>query len=338
MQARLHLPWEDGLSTLVAVSGEVVAIHGKALERFNHSEAVESMLVVPVKQDDKISTIITVARKTPQPFSHSQRAMLEFVAQFTSVLLENIQHFRLMEQNLLFLQHSNLYSIIESDLKYNLLLQASTELRSPLKNLVDSVDSIFNKSDRRLNREQAIALKDIQEEAEILMDIADSMVRIRQDNSSSVLEAIDLNEVVCNVVIHFQPIAQMAQINIKQDLPTMPTMIKVYLSQITKVIEGLLSNALKYSPLNGLVTIRVEQRDGSTFVKVEDQGELIDERLAESVFDKKSGILGYAARRYGGLGISLPMIKEIVTAYKGNIWIERKPESGFCITFSLPRT
>lgn len=337
MQARLHLPWEDGLSTLVAVSGEVVAVHGEALERFNHSEPIESMMVVPVKQDDLLSTIITVARKTPQPFSDNQRSMLEFVAQFSSVLLENIQHFRVLEQNLLFLQHSNLYSMIESDLKYNLLLQASTEIRSPLKNLVDSVDLIFNKSDRRLNREQAIALKDIQEEAEILMDIADSMVRVRQDHSPQVLETIDLNEVVCNAAIHFQPITQMAQIMIKQELPTKPTMIKVYLSQITKVIEGLLSNALKYSPLNGQVTIRVEQRESTAFVKVADQGELLDERTAEGVFDKKSSILGYTARRYGGLGISLPMIKEIITAYKGNLWIESKPESGFSITFSIPR-
>ena len=79
---------------------------------------------------------------------------------------------------------------------------------------------ILNKSDRRLNREQAIALKDIQEEAEILMDIADSMVRIRQGETSRVLEDIDLNEVVRNVVNHFQPIAQLAQITIKLELPT----------------------------------------------------------------------------------------------------------------------
>ena len=106
-------------------------------------------------------------------------------------------------------------------------------------------------------------------------------------------------------------------------------MIKVYSSQITKVIEGLLSNALKYSPPNGLITIHIDQKDDNTFVKVENQGELIDERLAERMFDKKSNILGYTARRYGGLGISLPMIKEIISAYKGNIWIESKQDERF---------
>jgi len=73
-------------------------------------------------------------------------------------------------------------------------------------------------------------------------------------------------------------------------------------------------------------------------VMVENQGVQIDDRLAESMFDKKSSILGYTARRYGGLGISLPMIKEIISAYKGNIWIENRQDSGFTIKFALPRT
>jgi K+-sensing histidine kinase KdpD/CheY-like chemotaxis protein len=338
MQSRLYLPYEDDLSSLVVVSGQVVSLHGEALKRFKNTEGIESALIVPVKQDDKISAIITVARKSPLSFSANQQAMLELVAEYTSIVLENIQRFRLMEQRLVFLQQSNIYAAIESDLKYNLLLQASLELRSPLKILTENVNLILNQSDRRLTREQTITLKDIQEEAEILMDITDSMVRIRQGETSRLLDDVDLNEVVRNVSNHFQPIAQLAQIIIKLELPTKPTIIKVYSSQITKVIEGLLSNALKYSPPNGQITIHIDQKDDNNIVMVKNQGELIDERLVESVFDKKSTLLGNTAKRYGGLGISLPMIKEIVSAYKGNIWIDNRQDDGFCITFTLPRT
>jgi K+-sensing histidine kinase KdpD len=318
LQSRLYLPCEDYLNSLVAASGQAISIHGEALKRFKNTELIESALLVPVKQENKVSAIITVARKTPQPFSTNQQAMLELVAEFTSIILENTQRSRLMEQRQ--------------------VLQASLELRSPLSILAENVDSILNKSDRRLTREQAIALKDIQEEAEILMDIADSMVRIRQGETPRILDDIDLNEVIRNVVNHYQPIAQLAQIIVKLELPSQPTIIKVYSSQITKVIEGLLSNALKYSPINSQITINVDQRDSNNIVMVKDQGEVIDERLAENVFDKKSTILGYTARRYGGLGISLPMIKEIVLAYKGNIWIESRQDSGFTIIFTLPRT
>jgi K+-sensing histidine kinase KdpD/CheY-like chemotaxis protein len=337
MQSRLYLPYEDDLSSLVTASGQVISIHGEALKRFKNNERIESALVVPINLNDTISAIITVARKTPKPFNTNQQAMLELVAEYCSIVLENTQRFRLMEQRLVFLQQSNIYATIESDLKYNLLLQASLELRNPLKNLGENVDSVSNKGDQRLTREQAIALKNIQEEAEILMDIADSMLRIRQGDTSRILDDLDLNEVIRNVVNHFQPIAQLAQIVVKLELPSEPTIIKVYSAQITKVIEGLLSNALKYSPPNGQIIIHIDQKDDNYIVTVKDQGELIDERLAESVFDKKSSILGYTARRYGGLGISLPMIKEVISAYKGNIWIATNQDIGFAITFTLPR-
>jgi signal transduction histidine kinase/DNA-binding response OmpR family regulator len=337
MQSRLQLPCENDLSSLVAVSGQVISVHGESLERFNNTEHIESVLAVPVKQDGKVTTIITVARKIPVPFSTNQRAMLELVAEYTSIFLDNSQRFRQMEQRLLYLQHSSIYAMLESDLNYDLLLQASLELRNPLNNLTENVNLMLDKSDRRFTRGQAMALKDIQEEAEILMDIADSMLKIRQGETSHLVEDIDLNEVVRKAVIYFQPIAQLAEIIIKLELPPKPTIITVYSFQISKVIEGLLSSALKYSPPNAQITIRIDQKDENTIVKVDDQGEQIDEGMMESAFDKKSSILGMIPKRYGGLGISLAMIKAIITAYKGNIWIESKQDNGNTITFTLPR-
>jgi K+-sensing histidine kinase KdpD/AmiR/NasT family two-component response regulator len=337
MQSKLYLPYEDGLSALVAASGRIISIHGEAIKRFTNSESIESALVVPVKQADNVSAIITVTRNTPQPFSATQQAMLELVGEYTSIVLENSERIRLLEKRLVFLQQSNIYAMIESDLKYDLLLQASLELRSPLKYLTENVDFILNKTDHKLTHEQEITIKDILEEAETLMDIADSMVRIRQGETSRVIDDVDLNEVIRSAVNHYQPIAQLAQITITLELPSKPTIIKVYASQITKVIEGLLSNALKYSPPHGQITIHIDQMDYYNIVMVKNQGELIDEHLAEKMFEKKSNILGYTPRRYGGLGISLAMIKEIVSAYKGNICFENRQDGGFTITFNLPR-
>jgi signal transduction histidine kinase len=164
------------------------------------------------------------------------------------------------------------------------------------------------------------------------------MVRIRQGETTHLLEDIDLNEVVRELVNRFQPIALEGQIIIMVELPAQPTLVKVYLSQITKVIEGLLSNALKYSPPKGRIIIHIDQNEDNTTVEVDNQADEIDERLVESMFDKKYGIYGDNARRYGGIGISLPMIKEIISSSKGQIWIDNKQGKGFSITFTLPRS
>ena len=337
MQASLNLPYENDLSALVAVSGQLISIHGETLARFKNGELIESVLAVPVKLEGKVTAIITVARKMPQPFNAYQRAMLELVADFTSLLMENSQRFHLLEQRLLFLKQSNIYATIESDLKDNLLLQASQELRNPLNTISENLNMILSNRDRKVNREQSLALRDIQEETEVLIDITDLLLRMRQGEASRLLEDINLNEMARNVVNHFRPIAQLAQINFKLELPPKPSIVRVYSSQIQKVIEGLLSNALKYSFPNGQITIRIDQKDDHTIVIVEDQGEQVDASLLESVLDKKSGILGMTAKRYGGPGISLAMIKEIVSAYKGTIWTENKQDSSFSVAFSLPR-
>lgn len=338
MQSKVNHPYDDGLTSLVAVSGQVVSLHGEALKPFSNSEFIESALAVPMKYKDEVTGIIVVARKTPIPFNASQQAMLELLAEYALIILETLRRFHLVEQRLAHIRQSNQYTTLENDLRSELLRQASHELRSPVKSLVENVDVLLAKDEHRFTREQNLALDGIEEDAEILLDIADSMMMLRRDEPSYELEYVDLNEMVQYVINHYQPIATESQITFNMDLRELPVIVKVNSAQITKVIEGLVSNALKYSPPKGQITLHIEQDEGATTVTVEDQGDGIDARLVESVFDIKSNINGFTAKRYGGIGISLPLIKEIISIHKGRIWIETNQENGFVIKFSLPRT
>lgn len=337
MQSKLNLPYEDDLSSLTTVSGRVISLHGETLKRFTGLEWIGAALSVPVIYDGKVSAIITAARRDPQPFTASQQAMLELAAEYSWIFIENAKRIHQMEQSLVYLKQSIIYATLESDMKYDLLRQASLELRSPLKILMENVDKLLADTEPRLSREQATALNDIQEVAEILMDVANSMVSSRQEQTVRALEDIDLNEAVINVVNRFRPIAQIGRIMLSLELPSQPSIIKVYPLQITKVIEGLLSNALKYSPTNSEVSIHVVQSDNNTVMTIINQGDEIDDQLADRLFEIKSSLFGYTAKRFGGIGISLAMIKEIITAYKGQIWIDSMQGSGFTISFSLPR-
>ncbi|NJD58531.1 MAG: hypothetical protein C3F13_17245 [Anaerolineales bacterium] len=334
--ASLHLPYEDEISALAGASGQVVSVHGEALSRFTGYEQFGSVLAVPVLSNGQVESIIIVARSLAQPFSNSHQAMLELVVNVASSALENCQRFHQLERSLTLLQQSFVYTSIESNIKSDLLRQASLEIRTPLKNMMENVDVLLEKGELQLNQEQAIALDDVQEDTEILMDIADSMINSRQSEPMRLVE-IDLNEVVRNITNRFKPIAQLGKITLTVSAPAEPVNLKVYPSQITKVIEGLLSNALKYSPPNGEIILQISERDTDISLSVSDQGNGIDEQAAEWLFQQKSNLFGYTANRFGGIGISLPMIKEIVTTYKGKIWMEPMQEKGFKITFSLPR-
>jgi len=337
MQSRLNLPYEDDLSSLTIVSGQVLSIHGDELARFSGFDWIGAALTVPVIHNGEVCALFTAARNTPQPFVASQQAMLELTADYAWILLGNSGRFHQMEQSLVSLKQANIHAILESNLKYDLLRQASLELRSPLKILMEKANTLLDEPEYKLSRGQSTALNDIQEELEILMDISDSMLVSRQKETVQVLVDFDLNDVVLSVVNRFRPIAQMGRIMVNLDLPSQPSIIKAYPVQITKVIEGLLSNALKYSPANGEVTIHINQNDRDTTLMVNDQGDGVDENFADRVFEINSGIFGNTARRFGGIGISLATVKEIISAYEGQIWIDKLKDSGFTIAFSLPR-
>jgi K+-sensing histidine kinase KdpD len=286
--------------------------------------------------DDKVVSLITVARNNPQPFNTSHQAMLELVVNVASSALENWQRFHQLERSLSLLQQSYVYTSIESSIRSDLLRQASLEIRMPLKNLMENVDVLLEKGGLQLTQDQAIALDDIQEDSEVLMDIADSMINSRQIESMRLVE-FDLTDLVRNTTNRFKPIAQLGKITIQVDAPAEPVSLKGYPSQITKVFEGLLSNALKYSPPSGEIRIQISQTEHDIFCSVSDQGNGIDEQASEWLFQQKSNAFGYSANRFGGIGISLPVIKEIITTYKGKIWVQPLQEKGFEIAFSLPR-
>ncbi|OGO10961.1 MAG: hypothetical protein A2Y53_06770 [Chloroflexi bacterium RBG_16_47_49] len=337
MQSKLNLPYENSLSSIVAVSNQTISIHGDALKQYTLSGTVESVLVLPIKHKEDVVGMLAVERTTSQPFNHEQQAMLEMIVEYASILLENYLRFQELEQRLAYLQQSGIYATIDSDLKNDLLRQASRELRSPLKSFLENMNLLTKQGDRRLNRKQNDALNAIHEEADILMDIADSMIRMHQGDTSRIMVDIDLNEVVRDVVSRSQAIAQASRIIFKLELPSQPTIVTGFGSQIIKVMEGLISNALKHSPPRAQITIRVEKKDGCTVLTVKDQGEGINENQVEWLFDKKSSLFGNEARRFGGIGISLPMIKEIISAHRGEIWVESENGKGFTIVFALPQ-
>jgi two-component system sensor histidine kinase VicK len=150
------------------------------------------------------------------------------------------------------------------------------------------------------------------------------------------MEEIDLIQLLRECANRFQPYAQENFIILKLEVPPQPTRVTVFSSQISNVIDGMISNALKFSPQKSQIVITIDIKGDRLQLKVKDQGDGINESLTEKLFDKNSDQPAADIRRFCGIGISLPMMKEIISAHRGEIWIESEPGKGFTIAFSLP--
>jgi signal transduction histidine kinase len=107
--------------------------------------------------------------------------------------------------------------------------------------------------------------------------------------------------------------------------------------KIEVVLENLLSNALKYTPDGGLITITARYRADTNCVEVavSDTGRGIPESGLQEVFEKFRRVDdGKGAVR--GTGLGLAIVKHIINAHGGRIWAESEFGRGSTFTFSLP--
>lgn len=106
--------------------------------------------------------------------------------------------------------------------------------------------------------------------------------------------------------------------------------------RITQVVTNLISNAIKYSPDGGNVTVGVDTSGGMAHFWVRDQGIGIAPDSLEAVFDRYSRIATVKTRSIQGTGLGLPIVREIAKAHGGRAWAESVLGIGSTFHVSLP--
>lgn len=112
------------------------------------------------------------------------------------------------------------------------------------------------------------------------------------------------------------------------------------LTKMEKVVTNLLSNALRYSPKKGVVSIRLQlqedSEDGLVRVEVLDQGPGMNETTRSRVFDRFYQADTALTRQHEGMGIGLALAREMVEMHGGSIGVKSELGEGSCFWFTLP--
>lgn len=96
---KIGQPLDDGVSSLVALSGESLLIHGEPLKKFKVAGLGQSAAVVPIKVRSEVIGLLVVMRRELNPFGAVEQSLLEAVADYASISLVNERLFRAIEQN-----------------------------------------------------------------------------------------------------------------------------------------------------------------------------------------------------------------------------------------------
>lgn len=173
--AKINQPWDDGISSLVALSGETLSISGEPLARFKVSQLGQSALVVPVKLKKEVVGLLVVVRKAPQPFSPSNRTMLEAVADYASISLVNARLFRAIEERARSLHQAAESAKANERKKDELISNVQSELSQLVKNATKAIDSLLVGETTRLNAAQKGVLRSALENLQSIQTTVESL-------------------------------------------------------------------------------------------------------------------------------------------------------------------
>ena len=109
-------------------------------------------------------------------------------------------------------------------------------------------------------------------------------------------------------------------------------------NQIDIVIRNLISNALKFTPKHGIVTIEAVEKNEHWLISVRDTGVGMNKATIASIFEKNSNITTYGTNNEKGTGLGLSLCKEMVENNKGTIWVESDLRIGSCFYFTLQKS
>ncbi len=106
--------------------------------------------------------------------------------------------------------------------------------------------------------------------------------------------------------------------------------------RLHQVLNNLLSNAFKFSPKGGAVTVGARREGETVVVWVKDEGIGIPRTMLEKIFDRFYRVDSSESRRTGGTGLGLALVREIITAHGGRVWVESGMNEGSTFFFTVP--
>jgi len=221
-------------------------------------------------------------------------------------------------------------------MKSEFLSTAAHELRTPLTSILGFSEILLKRKVGK--KRQDTFLKTINKEAEGLADIINDLLDVSGIESGRGFKMkkapIELKEVILENVDLFksQTDKHTFKMNISPDL----SKIEADKDRIGQVIENLLSNALKFSPQGGEITVSVEEANDGVKTIVTDKGMGISKKDLPHVFEKFYRAERVSRLAIGGTGLGLAIAKYIVESHGGRIWAESKLGKGSTFSFTLP--
>ncbi|HEY4688062.1 MAG TPA: ATP-binding protein [Anaerolineae bacterium] len=224
-------------------------------------------------------------------------------------------------------------------IKDQMIQNVSHELRLPLMVIQGYADLLKMGAFGPLGPEPQQAVDVIGDKVMLLAKRVSDIVTLRGLQRTDLhLEPIVLAGLVREVIERARPRATANNVALIEEIASDATPLIADRQRIQQVIGELVDNAIKFSPNGGEVRVAVREGGEVVYLKVSDQGIGIPAAERSRIWDRFFQLDGSTKRRFGGTGVGLAVVKQIVDAHGGQVWAESREGGGSDFYVALRRS
>lgn len=241
-------------------------------------------------------------------------------------------------------------------LKSNFVATVSHELKTPLTSIIGYSEMLLEGMAGDINEEQREYIGTVLDKGEILLTLIGQILELstaESPDSRISLKETPIHDVLAKSMTDVIPMAKKRSITLEPSVAQNLDPILVDPDKTRRVFTNLISNAIKFSPQGGAVAVECSlkttpplgnrgldvfepERNTHLSIKVSDQGEGIPKDKRERIFEAFFQIDGGATREVGGTGLGLCIVRNLVHAHGGQVFVHEAKQGGACFEVLLP--
>lgn len=333
---------------------EKTYVFEKCLLKYLKDIQVKAKFAAPIVFEDKLwGLLIAHQCHNTHEWTQSEQILLTSVAEQLAIAIHQSELMQSLESDKLTLEqrvkerttelHDALVAAESANrLRSEFLAIMSHELLTPLTYVIGMSSTLLRWSFGDLTQRQRNYLQTIHDSGERLLEMISDILELSQiEAGKAVLNIAEfsLTDIAENIINnHLAEKATRGQINLQLELlfNSQKDKFTADVRRVNQILLNLLTNAIKFTPEGGNVTLRVWIEEKNAIFQVEDTGIGIPEEQLSLLFEKFHQLDTPYRRRYEGTGLGLALTKQLVQLHRGRIDVESIVDKGSIFTVWIP--
>ncbi|MEJ2164267.1 MAG: GAF domain-containing sensor histidine kinase [Desulfobacterales bacterium] len=286
---------------------------------------IKSVLFLPLRLEGRVIGILGAYCIIPDRFTDEDVDFFRLVAELVAIALENARSYEAVEK------------LVRERSWY--MLRVAHNLRAPLAGMLSILDVVRGEYLGALNNEQQEYLRRLERRSRTMLMLVNELMTLaksREEKKTGEIKSTDPELVARRIRRTFQERAAEKNIAFSvtadADLPS----IQGDLEMVEQILENLVSNAIKYTPADGTVTVKFSRAAGMIRMEISDSGIGISKSDRPRLFTEFFRAENARSLEKTGTGLGLAIVKEFVDKLGGRILVESEEGMGTIFVVDLP--